>query len=78
MAYDEVLAVRIRAILGAQPGYQEKKMFGGVGCMLHGNMACGVIDGDLIVRVGAEHDDLRVREIAGDLSAELQAAMRPE
>jgi TfoX/Sxy family transcriptional regulator of competence genes len=54
MAHDEVLAVRIQAILGAQPGYQEKKMFGGVGCLLHGNMACRVIDDDLIVRVGAE------------------------
>ena len=31
MAYDEMLAVRIRAALGSLPGLQEKKMFGGVG-----------------------------------------------
>jgi len=29
-------------------------MFGGVGYLLHGNMACGVLDDALIVRVGLE------------------------
>jgi TfoX/Sxy family transcriptional regulator of competence genes len=54
MAYDELLAVRIRAALSDQPGLKEMKMFGGVCFLLNGNMACGVINNDLIVRVGPE------------------------
>ena len=55
MAYDEGLAQRIRETLGDRPGLVEKKMFGGVGFMLQGNMACGVNKEDLIVRVGPEY-----------------------
>jgi TfoX/Sxy family transcriptional regulator of competence genes len=54
MAYDELLAVRIRAALSGQSGLKEAKMFGGVGFLLNGNMACGVHKNDLIVRVGSE------------------------
>ncbi len=54
MAYDEGLAQRIREVLEDRPGFVEKKMFGGVGFMLNGNMACGVNREDLIVRVGPE------------------------
>jgi hypothetical protein len=54
MAYDEGVAQRIREALEQSPGLVEKKMFGGVGYMLHGNMACGVNGDDLIVRVGPE------------------------
>lgn len=55
MAYDEGLAQRIREILEEKPGYDEKKMFGGVCFLLHGNMACGIMDYDIIVRVGPEN-----------------------
>jgi hypothetical protein len=62
MAYDEGLAQRIRETLGDRPGLEEKKMFGGVGFMLHGNMACGVNKEDLIVRVGPEkYEDTVIR-----------------
>ena len=54
MAYDKILAERVRASLGEIPAI-EKKMFGGVGYMLHGNMACGILDDALIVRVGKEN-----------------------
>jgi len=54
MAYDENLAERIRAELGPMPGLLEKKMFGGTGFLVRGNMACGVHGNDLIVRVGPE------------------------
>ena len=54
MAYDEGLAQRVRELLGEQPELVEKKMFGGVGFMVHGNMACGVYKDALIVRVGPE------------------------
>jgi hypothetical protein len=53
MAFDELLALRIRAALGYLPNLVEKKMFGGVGFLVNGNMACGVHKNDLIVRVGA-------------------------
>jgi hypothetical protein len=56
MAHDEMLAVRIRAALGPLPRLEEKKMFGGVGFMVNGNMACGVHKDGLIVRVGPEKD----------------------
>jgi TfoX/Sxy family transcriptional regulator of competence genes len=54
MAYDEGLAHRVRDIMNEEPGLVEKKMFGGVGFMLNGNMACGVNKDDLIVRVGPD------------------------
>ena len=39
MAYDEDLADRIRALLEGVPLLTEKKMFGGLGFMVGGNMA---------------------------------------
>jgi TfoX/Sxy family transcriptional regulator of competence genes len=52
MAYDETVAARLRAELGTLPGLTEKKMFGGICFLLGGNMVCGVIRDELIVRVG--------------------------
>lgn len=52
MAYNEHLAGKVEILLKAKPGFTMKKMFGGVGFLLHGNMACGVLNNDLIVRVG--------------------------
>ena len=54
MAYDEGLAQRIREALDElrPPALVEKKMFGGIGFMVQGNMACGVNKDKLIVRVG--------------------------
>jgi TfoX/Sxy family transcriptional regulator of competence genes len=60
MAYDEGLAQRIREVLDDQTGLVEKKMFGGVGFMLHGNMACGINGDELIVRVGPDNYDANV------------------
>ena len=53
MAYDLKLAERIRSELDGIP-FVERKMFGGVGFLLNGNMACGVNKNDLIVRVDPE------------------------
>jgi len=52
MSYDEKLATHIRAALGPLPELEEKKMFGGIGFLVNGNMACGVHKNNLIVRVG--------------------------
>ena len=72
MAYDEGLAQRVREIMFDEAGLVEKKMFGGVGFMLDGNMACGVNKDDLIVRVGPEqyaqaviHPNTRPFDITG-------------
>jgi len=52
MPFDQILAKRIRDELTSISGLEEKKMFGGVGFLIRGNMACGVHKEDLIVRVG--------------------------
>src|SRR5205823_1482193 len=52
MAYDEQLAERIRETLEGREGLTERKMFGGIGFMLHGNMCCGVSKDELILRLG--------------------------
>ena len=58
MAYNLKLAERIRSELDGIP-VVEKKMFGGVGFLVNGNMACGVNKDNLIVRVNPEkHDSL--------------------
>jgi len=54
MAYDEILAARVRDRVNNLAGLSEKKMFGGVGFLLNGNMACGVNKMDLIIRVGPD------------------------
>jgi TfoX/Sxy family transcriptional regulator of competence genes len=51
VAYDEALAARIRRGLGKRDGIAEKKMFGGLAFLLHGNMCVGVHGNELIVRV---------------------------
>ena len=55
MAYDEALAERVRAIIAVRSDVTERKMFGGIAWMLGGNMACGVLGEDVLVRLA--HDD---------------------
>jgi TfoX/Sxy family transcriptional regulator of competence genes len=58
VAFDADLAARVREEMHAYPGVSERKMFGGIGFMVHGNMAVGVHGRELIVRIDAgEHDD---------------------
>jgi hypothetical protein len=54
MAYDQGLAQRIREEMAGYPDLSEREMFGGIGFMLSGNMACGVIQDEMIVRIGPE------------------------
>jgi TfoX/Sxy family transcriptional regulator of competence genes len=55
MAYDTKLGERIRAALKGTRGFEEKKMFGGVGFTINGNLACGVNKNDLLLRVGLDN-----------------------
>jgi TfoX/Sxy family transcriptional regulator of competence genes len=58
MPYDEEAAERVRHALDPRGAYIEKKMFGGIGFLLGGNMCCGVWKEFLILRVGPEaYDD---------------------
>jgi TfoX/Sxy family transcriptional regulator of competence genes len=58
VAYDEDLAYRIREIIGAERGLQEKKMFGGLAFLVGGNMAIAASgQGGVLVRVDPEKAD---------------------
>lgn len=52
MAYDEALADRVRRVVGPRQDVTERKMFGGIAFLLDGKMFCGVVRGELMVRVG--------------------------
>jgi TfoX/Sxy family transcriptional regulator of competence genes len=62
MAYDEGLADRVREVLSPRPDVSERKMFGGIAFMVAGNMACGVLGEELIVRLGDEEAEKALRE----------------
>ncbi len=64
MPYDEGVARRLRAaVLRARPAepVDERKMFGGVALLLGGNMACGVIGAELVIRVAEADVDAALR-----------------
>ncbi len=74
MAYDEVLADRVRELLRDEPGLTERKMFGGLGFMLDGHMVLAAGSrGALMVRADPEADldpllrpmEMRGREMRG-------------
>lgn len=54
MPYDEKLAERVRQALGRRAGISEKKMFGGLAFLVGGKMLCGIVNRELMVRVGPE------------------------
>ncbi len=58
MPYNEQLVGRVRGVLAKKRNVAERKMFGGLTFMVRGNMACGVENDRLMVRVGPEaYDD---------------------
>ena len=58
MAYDEDLANRIRELLGAERGVEEKRMFGGLAFLINGNMSVAASgQGGLLVRVPPEETE---------------------
>jgi TfoX/Sxy family transcriptional regulator of competence genes len=63
MTYDQDLADRLRAVLGDQDGLTEKRMFGGLAFLIHGNMAVSASSrGGLLLRVDPARTDELVRE----------------
>jgi TfoX/Sxy family transcriptional regulator of competence genes len=54
MPFNEHLARRVRDMLAAEHSVKEKRMFGGLAFMVNGHMCCGVVNENLVLRVGAE------------------------
>jgi TfoX/Sxy family transcriptional regulator of competence genes len=72
MAYNEKLAERMRSVLKSRSNLVEKKMFGGIGFLVNGNMACGVNKQDLILRLSdadfdkaLEQPEVRIFDMTG-------------
>ena len=57
MAFDEGVAQRVRELLASRQDVGEKRMFGGLAFMVRGNMCCGVVGEELMVRVGPDAYD---------------------
>lgn len=62
MPFDQTLAARIRDALARRRGVEEKKMFGCVCFMLHGNALVGVWKDRLIARLGPDEGEAAMRE----------------
>ena len=62
MAFSEELAERIRQGLARRKGVEEKKMFGGIGFLLNGNMLVGVWKDSFIVRLSPEEGEEALKE----------------
>jgi TfoX/Sxy family transcriptional regulator of competence genes len=62
MAFSEVLAERIRQRLARPKNVEEKKMFGGVGFLLNGNLLVGVWKDSLCVRLGPDQAEAALLE----------------
>jgi TfoX/Sxy family transcriptional regulator of competence genes len=67
MAFNEALAQRVRDKLYPLTPAEEKKMFGGIAFMVSGNMTVGVLQDNLIVRVGLENYQASLRKSGADL-----------
>jgi TfoX/Sxy family transcriptional regulator of competence genes len=62
MAFSECLAGRIRNLLARRKNVEEKKMFGGVGFLLDGNLLVGVWKDSLIARLGPDESAEALKE----------------
>ncbi|MGB0507214.1 MAG: TfoX/Sxy family protein [Pikeienuella sp.] len=57
MAFSQENYEKLAAALGVMDGLSEKRMFGGLCFMLHGNMLCGVHKGGGMFRVGKDNHE---------------------
>ena len=62
MAYSEELASRMREVIGGRDGVSERKMFGGIAWMVNGNMACGTLGEDMMVRLDPDDAERALTE----------------
>jgi TfoX/Sxy family transcriptional regulator of competence genes len=57
MAFSEALTGRIRQRLARRKNVEERKMFGGIGFLLNGNLLVGVWKESLVVRLGEKEGE---------------------
>ena len=62
MTFGERTAHEIRRAIGNTPGFSERPMYNGIAFMVKGNMCCGVLEDNLVVRVGPDTYDDALRE----------------
>lgn len=62
MAYDELLAERVRERLADVPGVTDRRMFGGLAFLVEGHMTVCVAGDDLMVRVGRDDSERALTE----------------
>ena len=62
MPISDDLANRVRRCVAKRSGLSERRMFGCLGFFLHGNLACGVHDDELIVRVNPDSVEPLLKE----------------
>jgi hypothetical protein len=68
VAYDELLADRIRELIGEQSGLTEQKMFGGLAFLIQGNMAIAASgQGGVLVRVDPAQSDTLIASTSASL-----------
>lgn len=72
MAYDDLLAARVRKALSSRKKVEEKKMMGGLTFMVNGKMCVGVHEDELMCRIdpgvqaeALEHAGARVMDFTG-------------
>jgi TfoX/Sxy family transcriptional regulator of competence genes len=67
MAYDEDLAYRLRDLVQHEPGFSEKKMFGGLAFLINGHMAVAASrEGGLLLRVDPAQTEKLLRDKHAD------------
>jgi TfoX/Sxy family transcriptional regulator of competence genes len=77
VAYDDELAEWVRGFLKGERTLEEKRMFGGLGMLVNGNMAVAVRGkGGLLVRIDPDDADEVLREAGAKLMKMRGKAMR--
>jgi len=59
MPYNRQLEGKIDAL--TEPGFEKKKMFGGIGYLFNGNMGFGIYRDSLVLRLGEENAERLLR-----------------
>ena len=62
MAYDEELAARAKEIIEELAELREQKMFGGIAFMVNDHMCVGVINEDLVLRLGDDEGEAALED----------------
>ena len=62
MPYNDEIEKRMNKITAGWKNFNSKKMFGGICCLLNGNMVCGVYKDFLILRIGADEAEAAMKK----------------